>query len=63
MRLDTVPLQFQEPTQSEALVKRILSVAEILARVLEEEEDENDSETLTTPEVRYRDWENRTSDC
>jgi hypothetical protein len=62
MNLDTAPSQFQKSPQSETLVRRILSVAEILSRSQQSKENENVSEKPSGSEMRYGDREKRTLD-
>lgn len=62
MSFDTRTSEYPKAPQAEALVRRILSVADILTRVQHEQEDENDLEKSSDSEVRYRDRENRTSE-
>ncbi|MCS7071033.1 MAG: hypothetical protein NZM00_05980 [Anaerolinea sp.] len=50
--VETASSEMQSPSQSEALVRRILSVAEILARV-SQEAIENEPENPIPPELRY----------
>ncbi len=57
MSFDTRTSEYPTAPQSEALVRRILSVAEILARHCETEIAKNEPENRPSPELRYRELE------